>query len=142
MTIAALAALLLAAAAPSYAKPDGMNPMWEYPVYSSGTAALIASWRRVAPDEEPDDLSDGDWFCLCQDWQRLRARVTGRELLGPNRASLRVHVDLGSGQTRNLRMIFVRERGRWKLDDLFATREFPRGLKQALRETIAADTKK
>ena len=158
MTIAALSALLLAAAAPSaadlasldaavatiyrpYATPDGMNPMWEYPGFSARTAALIARWRRVTPSDEVDDLSDGDWFCLCQDWLRLRATVTGREMLGPNRASLAVHVDLGEGSKRDLRMVFVREQGRWKLDDLHATRDFPRGLRHALVETIAEDTK-
>lgn len=157
MAAGTLAALLLAAAAPPaaeraaldaavatiyrpYATPDGMDPMWEYPVYSARTTALIAQWRRVAPEEEPDDLSDGDWFCQCQDWLNLRARVTAREMIGPNRASLRVRIDIG-GAVRDARMVFVRERGRWKLDDLFAAPSMPRGLRQALRETIAADIK-
>lgn len=160
MPMAALAALLLAAAAPSaadraaldaeitriyriYSTGDHDVAAWDRARFSAQTAALIARWKRVMPTDEVDDLNDGDWFCLCQDWEGMRWAIAARRFEGPNRASATVRLTFpgGSGR-REARLLFVREGGGWKLDDLFAAADFPRGLKQALRETIVADTKK
>ncbi len=112
----------------------------DYRGFSAETSALIARWKRVMPDGEVDDLNDGDWFCLCQDWDAkiFRATIRSRELLSADRARYRVRINLFPAEQRDERLIFHREAGRWKLDDIFAT-DFPRGLKQALRETIVAD---
>lgn len=158
MTIATLAALLLAAAAPSaadrvaldaevtriyrgYSNAGDHFAAWERARFSAATAALVARWRRVAPNDEVDELSDGDWFCLCQDPEGMRWSIIARRFDSASRASATVRLDFG-GTRRDARLIFVRERGRWKLDDLFATHDFPRGLKQVLRETIAQDSKR
>lgn len=157
MPIAAFSALLLASAPLAaadrtaldalvagiyqpYSQEVHATPSWEYPVFSREVSALIAHWRRVTPSDEPDRLSDGDWFCLCQDWDHraFRAAILSRGQNGRDRARLAVRVDLGHGQTRDLRMAFRREGGEWRLDDIFA-RDYPGGLKRTIRQTIRED---
>lgn len=157
MSMAVLSSLLLAGAAlPAadvaaidqrlkqiyrpYSLPPVAKAAWDYPVFSAETTALIAHWKRVQPKDEPDDLDDGDWFCLCQDWdqQKFRATPGAASLVGPGVAEVTVSVDLGFDESRSERLVLKREPNGWRLDDLFAT-DFPRGLKQKLRQTIAAD---
>jgi hypothetical protein len=49
-------------------------------------------------------------------------------------------IDLGIGQRRSARLYFRREGAQWRIANLQAS-DFPRGLIQALRETIAEDEK-
>ncbi len=114
----------------------------DYRGFSAETSALIAHWARVTPKDEVDDLSDGDWFCLCQDWdaRTFRATILTREVLAPDRVQYRLRLNLGWHARRDERLVFRREARGWRLDDLYAS-DYPRGLKQALRETIAADEK-
>jgi hypothetical protein len=116
--------------------------VWDRPLFARDIAVLIARWKQVMPEGELDGLNDGDWLCLCQDWDNKKFRVTtlSRQTLGPDAAELRLRIDLGIGQTREMRIRFRREARGWRIDDLFAS-DFPRGLKQALRETIAEDEK-
>jgi hypothetical protein len=158
MSVALLSSLILAGAAlpaadsaaidarvreiyAPYANPSNTRSAWQYRAFSTETAALIARWRRVAPKDEIDDLSDGDWFCLCQDWENLRATVRSRRLDRPGRATLRVEIEVGPRQLRTATMTFVRERRGWMLDDIVA-RDFPAGLKQTLRDTIRTDKRR
>ena len=153
MSIAVFSAMLLAAAptpvaitpeatvAAIYAPYNGpvdASPPWDYPIYSRQLMDLIAEWRRSAPTDEPDALSDGDWLCLCQDFDRGKVvhRVHSRRRLRSGAVELAVRLDLGHDTTRNLRLLLKRENGAWRLDDLFGTPDLPRGLKQKLRETI------
>jgi Protein of unknown function (DUF3828) len=137
---AAIDAAVAAIFAP-YRKTDMSQSAFERPIWSAETAALIARWRRVTPQDEVDDLSDADWLCMCQDWDaaRFRAVVTGRRALAAGVAEVTVRMSNG-GTPEMERMRFRREGGRWRLDDMVA-RDFPRGIKQALRDTIAADLK-
>jgi hypothetical protein len=154
---ATLAALLLATAAPAvadtasldaavtaiyrpYRRENLNSAAWDRASFSAETARLVARWKRVMPKDEIDDLNDGDWFCLCQDWQGMRWSIRARRFESADKASATVRIAFGGGAPRDARLVFLRERGAWKLDDLFAS-DFPRGLKQALRETIAEDTK-
>ena len=158
MSIAMLSSLLLAGAAlPAadsaaidarvkamfrpYSLPSTSKSAWEYPIFSAETAALIAHWQRVLPKDEPDALDDGDWFCLCQDFDQkaFRAAPSAAQTIAPGVAEVRVRLNLGSGETRSERLVFKREANGWRLDDLFAAEDFPSGLKQKLRETIAED---
>jgi hypothetical protein len=123
---------------------NGGAANWEQPIFSAGTAALIAHWVRVQPKDGPDDLNDGDWFCMCQDYdnKKFRATIGAHRQLRPNVMQVQVSVDLGTGDPRrNLRFIFNREGRSWKLDNIFARDGFENGLKVALRRTIAADEK-
>jgi hypothetical protein len=127
-----------------YYKPYSMRNMtkssWEIPMFTAEVSALIAHWQRVMPSDEPDDLNDGDWLCLCQDWdhRHFRATTGAHRRLGRNAVQVSVNINLGEGETRTARLVLKREGGQWKLDDIFAS-DFPRGLKVALRNTIAAD---
>lgn len=161
MPAATLASLLLAAAAPSAGDQAALDAAvtaiyhpyrtgeppsdWERPIYSAEVRALIARWRRVTPSDEVDSLSDSDWLCMCQDWDqhKFRATIRSRQFAAPDSAVVAVHVDVGfSGGANDARLFFKREGGRWKVDDIFATPFFRRGLKQALRDTIAEDSKR
>jgi hypothetical protein len=96
----------------------------------------------VTPHDEVDDLSDGDWLCLCQDWEprQFRATVVSKRAVRPGLVETSVRINLGGGTTRTARLEMKREGPAWKIDDMFSS-DYPRGLKQALRETIAADEK-
>ena len=158
--LATLVPLLLAAAAPSaadrselektfveifrpYAAPPSGTAAWEFPIYSAEVTALIAQWRQRASADEPDALSDGDWLCQCQEWddQAFSATIASIGMAGEDLAEVEIAVDLGSGgpeSVRAERLVLKREEGDWKIDDLVGE-SFPQGLKQALRETIAAE---
>jgi hypothetical protein len=116
---------------------------WEVPHFSAETTALIAQWRRSTPSAEVDDLRDGDWLCQCQelDSTGFTARIERTEMHGKDSADLDIAVDLGfadaQDSARSLRLLLKRESEVWKIDDILAA-SFPRGLKQALREAIAA----
>lgn len=121
---------------------NGGSANWEQPIFSAETSALIRRWVSVQPKDEPDELNDGDWFCMCQDWEasKFRATVGEHRMLRPNVMQVQVSVNLGTGDPRrNLRMVFNREGRSWKLDNIFARDGFENGLKVALRRTIAAD---
>ena len=116
---------------------------WDFPIYSAEVTALIAEWRAVTPQDEPDALSDGDWLCQCQDWdeEAFTATITSIGMTDVDAAEVGVTVDLGFAGPESLRperLILKREGGAWKIDDMFAE-SFPSGLRQALRETIAED---
>lgn len=156
MSMATTAAIILAAAAPAAEDPEaavaaifapysgpatGTTASWDYPIYSRQTAELIGRWRAVDPKDEPDALSDGDWLCLCQDFDRQAFRATvvaQRAARGGTLVSVRL--ELGAGARRDAQLVLKREGGTWKLDDLYAAPDFPNGLKQKLQETILEDS--
>ncbi|MBU6267231.1 MAG: DUF3828 domain-containing protein [Sphingomonadales bacterium] len=146
-----IVALLLAAATPvetvaalyaPYAraemKGDAGDGHW-----SAETGALVKRWKQVTPADEVDDLGDFDWLCHCQDWDHkaFRARVQGQRMIGPNLVELRVRVTLAHRNEVGERLLLKREAKDWRVDDVFAT-DLPRGLKDGLRRTIAADLRR
>jgi hypothetical protein len=159
MIVASIVPLILAAAAPSaedrmaieeavvgiFAPFTTENPgaSWDFPVYSEEVTALIAKWKSVIPESEPDGLNDGDWLCQCQDWDAaaFQATITSVTMTGARTAEVEVSLDLGFGAGeagRGGRLLLRREGEAWKIDDIVAE-PFPSGLRQALHETIAAD---
>ena len=140
---AALDAMVLSMYQP-YTRGGSAGAVWDQPIFSSEVTSLIAHWKRVQPKDEPDELNDGDWFCMCQDWEasKFRVNIGARRMLRRNVAQVQVGVDLGTGfERRNMRLVFNREGRSWKLDNIYARNGFERGLKVALRRTIAADEK-
>lgn len=157
--LATIVPLLLAAAAPSaaeraaietrivgifaaYASPDA-GTSWDQPIYSAEVGALIRRWKAVMPQDEVDALNDGDWLCQCQDWdaEAFQATIVSIAMQDDDTAEVELRVDLGFGGPENLRSMTLtlkRERDAWQVDEIVAD-AFPEGLKQALRETIAAD---
>lgn len=118
---------------------------WQRHIFSAETAALIAHWQRVMPQDEVDALNDGDWLCQCQefDHKAFRAVPLSTRASGNDRAEVRLRVELGFGARRDARLTFHKEMGRkeaggWVLDDLQGP-DFPKGLKQKPRDTIAED---
>lgn len=125
-----------------YTRPMTSTSPWERPIFTAEINALVRQWRRVTPQDEIDDLSDGDWLCLCQDWEpsRFAAVVAAKRLVRPGAVEATVRINLGEGAQRTARLMMKQEAGAWKIDDMISS-DYPRGLKQALRETIAADRK-
>ena len=124
-----------------YARPATGVAAPDYPVYSAEVAALIARWKSVQPQDEPDALSDGDWLCQCQEWNPRRFLVTiiAIGMTTDGAAEVDLILDLGrSGDeaARAARLVLKREAGGWKVDDIVGD-GLPDGLKHALRETIA-----
>ena len=157
--LATIVPLLLAAAAPSatdrsaieerivgifapYAEPETVVAAWDQPIYSAEVAALIGRWKAVMPEGELDGLNDGDWLCQCQDWdaQAFQATIVSITMTDADTAEVALTVDLGfeGGSTRSATLVLKREAGAWQVDELRGD-SFPEGLRQALRETIAAD---
>lgn len=144
-----VATALMAAQTPAAAVAEIYEPYrtegagtasWEYPIYTAALTRLIAAWIDVMPDDEPDELNDGDWLCMCQDWSpdAFAAVVTGQTKLSGGRVRVAVRVTLDSGQTRRVRLVLKREGGEWKIDDLFGD-DFPLGLRHKLIATTVAD---
>lgn len=123
-----------------YSQEPAPTPAWDYPVWSASVRALIVHWRRVTPEGEVDDLSDGDWLCQCQDWDHRHFRVIPGKprRLTADRVEIPVRLDIGWKARRDARLVLVRETAGWRLDDLFS-KDMPRGLQRALRDTIAKD---
>jgi hypothetical protein len=61
---------------------------------------------------------DGDPLCQCQDFERITATITGYQKLTPGLATVRVHVDLGLGQARDLKLRLARTRAGWRVADV------------------------
>lgn len=155
MSTAIAAAIILAAASPAagasagtpeaavaaifapYSGPTTATASWDYPIYSQQTAQLIGRWRAVTPKDEPDALSDGDWLCLCQEFDNktFKATILSKHA-GRGGTVVSVRLDLGFDARRTAQLVLKREGGAWKLDDLYAAPDFPNGLKQKLQETI------
>ena len=122
-----------------YASSKTHGAVWDWPVYTAETTALIRAWQKVTPQGEVDALSDGDWLCQCQDWDAhgFRVQILTRRVLRPDVVEVRAALRGADGLMR-LRLRLRNEGGRWRLDDLFAV-NLPRGLRDALRRTIAED---
>ncbi|MEO6717804.1 MAG: DUF3828 domain-containing protein [Novosphingobium sp.] len=125
-----------------YSRRMNSKSAWERPIFTAEINALVWRWGRVTRHDEVDDLSDGDWLCLCQDWtpRRFRATVVSKRSVRPGSIEAALRINLGEGSTRTARLQMKREGSGWKIDDMFSS-DYPHGLKQALRETIAADEK-
>lgn len=123
-----------------YREADMSDAAWQRPIYSREVAALIARWEQVMPEDEVDDLNDGDWFCQCQDWEpeHFRVKVISRKAVTVDVAEIEVDIDIGRGEKRDALLSFRREEGKWMLDDLYSE-EYSDGIKDALVRTIAAD---
>lgn len=126
-----------------YALDQDDQAPWDRPLFSAEVAGLIAEWQRVVPDDEPDELNDGDWFCQCQDWDAKAFKVvrSAPQPVAGGGTAVEVKITLFADayEPRPARLLFRKEAGQWKLDDILAPDAFPKGLKQALRDTIAAD---
>lgn len=61
---------------------------------------------------------DGDPLCDCQDYDRVAARILRVKQPNARSASARVHVTLGPGETRDLRLTLVLTPSGWRISDV------------------------
>jgi hypothetical protein len=136
---AALDRATAAAFAPYRTGGDPRAP-WERDLWSTEIAQLIARWQSVVPEGEVDDLNGGDWLCQCQDWdaKAFRARIASKQASGPGVAEVRVNISIGFGVSRDAILVYRREDGVWRIDNLHAE-SYTDGLKDALHQTIRTD---
>ena len=77
----------------------------------------------IAKDSSGGEVGylDGDPLCDCQDFERLTASV--QSIRRPTRTSAvaRVHVDLGGGATRDLRLSLIHTKAGWRIADVAST---------------------
>jgi hypothetical protein len=85
-------------------------------IFAPPLAAAIREDARLAHGEV--GYLDGDPLCDCQDYGRIRAEV--RRLTRPTRQSAEaaVHVDLGIGEARDLRLRLVLTPKGWRVGDV------------------------
>ncbi len=132
----------LAAIYRPYTIEAAQGAVWDRPLFTAEVNRLIARWKQVMPEDETDGLNDGDWLCLCQDWdpKKFSAAPQGHNVLPGGVVEVTMAIDLGIGQRCSARLYLRREGAQWRIANLLAA-DFPRGLMQALRETIAEDEK-
>ena len=122
-----------------------MPPSWNYPFNSRPLADLIAEWEKGLSPDEVEELNDFDWFCQCQDSDPANSHVEYevQHEEGTPAGVVDVTLDLGfgDGDTRESKLLMVREGDRWALDDIVSN-AFPDGLKAALRKATAAHQKR
>jgi hypothetical protein len=114
---------------------------WEHPIYSAETRKKFVQWeqnreRRKADDI--DDLNNGNWLCGCQEYDTKYFRVKQNNInsLGSGKIEADIQLQITQTDTRKIRFMMVKEKGRWKVDDMF-TDDDAKGLKQTLSEQIA-----
>jgi hypothetical protein len=111
---------------------------WDYPIYAQATKALIASWKKATlnPDEVTA-MSDFDWLCQCQDYDYKTAKITSITSRGiRGGAEANVLFTPGWKEKSQLRLMMVKEKGRWMISDMvFENDRTP--LTSLLRQAIA-----
>lgn len=88
-------------------------------IFSSDLGAAIRKDEHLAKGEV--GYLDGDPLCDCQDHGKLDARI--RSLNVPTRTSAiaAIHVDLGTGETKDLRLKLVLGRNGWRVADIISS---------------------
>lgn len=141
---AAIRAAIRGVYAPYNAPSDAETPM-EQRIYSSATQALLDRWKRTAYSEgEITSLSESDWFCQCQDWDSEKFRVTAIKLQPMPKGKVKADVTfiLAGSESRKLRLIMTRERGKWLVDDLISINGYSNlttGLRRELAEAVKSN---
>jgi len=94
--------------------PSG--PEWPAFAYSDRLRALFDAYEQwAAAHEDLVGSLDFDWWVNAQDWLLSDVRVTERRQ-GPNRRTVAARFT-NAGRRDEVRFLFVRQGGRWYLDD-------------------------
>jgi len=83
--------------------------------------ALTAAIRKDGSGGEVGYL-DGDPLCDCQDFERLSAKILSIRRQGTRAAAARIHVTLGPGATRDIKLNLVRTHAGWRISDVIDPR--------------------
>jgi Protein of unknown function (DUF3828) len=129
-----------------YNQPTNDRPYWQHPIYTAQVRKLFSQWEKLRAtngDDEVDELSGGDWLCMCQDWDPEYFKLMKQVLKPLALGKVEVEVTLlqMEGQRETFRLIMVREDGKWLVDDILDG-QATKGLKHQLREAAAKATPK
>lgn len=110
---------------------------WALPVFSAAATQQIKVWQKHIGNNLTS-LNDYGWFCECQDWdaKAFKARRIAQKFINPNQMEVVVQVAIGEGVVRRQRLIIVREKGRWMVDNLFSS-TVPKGMRADLKRELA-----
>src|SRR5947209_12652404 len=100
----------------AYSKPD-FSPL-ERPAafFAPALTAAIREDELLAKGEV--GYLDGDPLCDCQDYGRVAVRIDSLQMATRSAATAKVHVDLGGGETRDLRLDLLRTQAGWRIADV------------------------
>ncbi len=128
---------------PYFSEGDPRHRPWsqgyeDRPIWSAQTTALFKTWRRLP--KEADSINDQDGLCDCQARNgRFDAHVLATEQPDRDHALVDIETENGTVGPTRLRLSIVRERGRWRLEDVYWVQR-KAWLKATLRAEIAADS--
>lgn len=91
--------------------------------YTKSFETLLKHWVAAQPAGEIDSiLSDADWVCQCQDWLGTGFKFVEKTIqpLPDNQIEAKLRFDLGDGDVRQARILFIREDKIWKVANLFS----------------------
>jgi hypothetical protein len=90
------------------------------PPYSITLTALVVRWKASSVEGEVQGMGDFDWYCQCQDYDDKTARLTSQHYTKRDQSHIDADVrfTIGWRASSPLKLMFVREGGAWKLDDL------------------------
>ena len=88
-------------------------------IFSPDLGAAIRTDERLAKGEV--GYLDGDPLCDCQDHGKLTARIRALNLPTRTSAIATMHVDFGTGETKELRLKLVLGRHGWRVADIVSS---------------------
>ena len=95
----------------------GYNPLTRIDrTFAPPLAAAIREDARLAHGEV--GYLDGDPLCDCQDYGKIKVQIRTLKRPTPQSADAAVHVDLGIGEARDLRLSLVMTRNGWRIADV------------------------
>lgn len=128
-----------------------LGAAYERPIYSARTTSLLQSWLNFPrkTEEQKDDINfflEADYLCGCQDFDPATFNVAKAtiQMAGPDKAvaDVRLHIGeharlkISEGAYSEIRFVFVKEEGAWRVDDLFGG-ELAEGLRAAFTAELA-----
>jgi hypothetical protein len=116
------------------------KPYWEQPIYSAETRSQFIRWEqnnKRRKTVEIDRLGNGNWLCGCQEYEAKYFRITNTKIgaIAGGKAEAVVKLQITQVDTRTIRFMMIKEKGRWVVDDMFTDSD-GKGLKQTLREEV------
>ena len=98
-----------------FAQYERGEPIDDWPEYAF-SSRLRALFERLSVAEGGEERLGFDWWIDGQDWEVTKVRLTPA---GPGRGRINVHARWRNfGSEQNGTFLFVREGGRWYLDDV------------------------
>jgi hypothetical protein len=104
-----------------YRDPDYSPLAHPRRVFAAPLVAAIREDRRLSRDEV--GFMDADPICQCQDASGLRPEIREVATLSRSTATVRVVIDFGGSDVRDLSLRLVRSAGSWRIADIVTADE-------------------